>query len=119
MTEAFTIDKLMEAKRKIDALGPIVPAPEIVVTDHATKDGERFFPKSRHRSKRVEKKLVKRYGGTHRQIPVMYKVGNKMLIHPALWAGVQAKMEVRRQADYESNFYGALGGFGGISVTGV
>ena len=116
MTETFTLDKLMAMKRKVEAFGP---APEFHVTPMATKDGERFFAESRHRSQRVEKKLVKRYGGAHRQIPAMYKVGNKMLIHPALWAEVRAKMEVRIRDTYEGAFYGNWDGFGGIRVTGT
>lgn len=116
MTKDFTFEKLMAMTRKVKAFGL---APEFHVTPMATKDGERFFAESRHRSKRVEKKLVKRYGGAHRQIPAIYKVGNKMLIHPALWAEVRAKTDVRLRDTYEGAFYGNLNGFGGIRVTGT
>lgn len=43
---------------------------------------ERLFPESRHRSKRIHKKLVKRHGGEFRKEPCIWKSGNTIIAHP-------------------------------------
>lgn len=63
---------------------PIVVSPfcfTVVVTD------ERLFPASRHRSKRIHKKLVKRYGGEFKIInkPAIWKMLDKIVMHPSLY----------------------------------
>lgn len=63
----------------------IVRGLQVVFTPHAVeKTDERLFPFSRHRSRRVLKKLIKRFGAEFRTKPAMYRVGNKLLAHPAL-----------------------------------
>lgn len=46
---------------------------------------ERLFPLSRHRSKRIHKKLVKRFGGEFWKKPTAYVVGgHTLVVHPAV-----------------------------------
>jgi hypothetical protein len=94
----LTIDKLRAAMRK---LAEVQPPPEdmltkIVVTSGAVRNGERLFPASRHRSARVRKKLVKRFGGEFEKIPQSYKVGSILITHPALAGPVIAAAQPRK-----------------------
>lgn len=64
---------------------------------NALKDStERLFPFSKHRSKRIHKKLVKRYGGEFRKVPAIYQTHNCFIVHPALRA------ELERQFNKDS-----------------
>jgi hypothetical protein len=63
---------------------------KIVVSQHAvriTVSEERLFPASRHRSARIHKKLVKRYGGEFKVkiTPITYVMGNTLFTHPTLY----------------------------------
>lgn len=54
---------------------------------------ERLFPVSRHRSVRIHKKLLKRYGGEFRKRPTMFKIGEyAYVVHPALYAKLEAQL---------------------------
>lgn len=44
---------------------------------------ERLFPESRHRSKRIHKKLVKRFGGEYRKRPCMWRTPDGVVAHPS------------------------------------
>lgn len=46
---------------------------------------ERNFPISKHRSKRIYKKLCKKFNGEFRKEPAAFKIGNKIVIHPVLY----------------------------------
>ena len=54
---------------------------------------ERMFPDSRHRSKRIKKKLLKRFGGEFKMRPAMFKIGNTILSHPAHRPHLEAALE--------------------------
>ncbi len=57
-----------------------------------TESNERLFPTSKHRSKRIRKKLIKRFGGEFRKVPAMFKVGSDTIVaHPAIYAQIQAQ----------------------------
>jgi len=59
----------------------------IIVSDHALKETtERLFPVSRHRSRRVHKKLLKRFGSEFRKVPAIWKTPNSLIMHPTLYA---------------------------------
>lgn len=45
---------------------------------------ERNFPESKNRSKRIHKKLCKRFGGEFRMKPGMFRVEDKLYIHTDL-----------------------------------
>lgn len=56
----------------------------IIFSVHALADtDERMFPISRHRSRRVFKKLIKRFGSEFRKQPVMYSMAGKIIAHPS------------------------------------
>ena len=59
---------------------------QIVVSDAAlTETTQRLFPFSKNRSARIHKKLVKRFGGVFRKKPAMFRVGDRIIAHPALY----------------------------------
>lgn len=45
---------------------------------------ERMFPLSPHRSKRIHKKLVKRFGGEFRKKPAAYRTEGYIIAHPII-----------------------------------
>jgi hypothetical protein len=51
----------------------------------------RTFPVSRHRSKRIRKKLVKRFGGEFRKEPAIFRTMDTIYAHPSF------KAEIERQ----------------------
>lgn len=65
----------------------------ITVSVHALQDtAERLFPASRHRSRRIHKKLVKRFGGEFRRVPAIWRTPTGLVMHPARYAELQATM---------------------------
>ena len=85
---ALTLEKLRAMQRLLkanDSRFPAeIPLARIVVTSDAVKQGERLFPRSRHRSRRVRKKLIRRFGGEFRMLPAIWRMGDTILVHPAL-----------------------------------
>lgn len=62
---------------------------KIIYSDAALETTNvRNFPVSKHRSKRIFKKLVKRFGGEFSRVPCMYKMGTTLICHPALKANL-------------------------------
>jgi hypothetical protein len=51
---------------------------------------ERTFPQSRHRSARIRKKLIKRFGSEFRMVPCMWRAGNTIIAHPAFRGQLRA-----------------------------
>lgn len=63
---------------------------KIIYNSYVLKDSkERLFPVSRHRSARIHKKLIKRFGGEFRSVPCMYKVGDTIYAHPSFKAEIE------------------------------
>src|SRR5687767_11936752 len=73
---------------------------------------ERLFPASKHRSKRIHKKLVKRFGGEFRKNPAMYRIGDVIVAHPSFKAAIEANARasteriVREQRDMVMGIFG-------------
>lgn len=66
----------------------------IIVSDRALLETqERLFPESRHRSRRLHKKLVRRHGGEFRKVPAAWETPTGLVMHPQLYAALRAKME--------------------------
>ena len=64
----------------------------VVVTPSAMAVTEvRLFPESKHRSKRIRKKLIKRFGGEFKMEPAAFKVGNRYIMHPSLYEKLKAQ----------------------------
>lgn len=57
---------------------------QVIYSESALKEtDERKFPFSRHRSNRINKKLIKRFGGEFVMIPCAYAFDNTLIVHPA------------------------------------
>jgi len=54
------------------------------------RTSERLFPVSKHRSARIHKKLVKRFGGEVRMKPAIFVAGQTIYVHPSLHKGLLA-----------------------------
>lgn len=64
---------------------------QVVFTPYALQETtERLFPKSRHRSARVRKKLLKRHGGEFRKVPAMFSVEGRLIAHPSFRGQLEA-----------------------------
>jgi hypothetical protein len=62
---------------------------KIISSPYALKDtDQRLFPMSRHRSKRVHKKLVHRFGSEFRKQPCIFRTADTLIVHPSLYAEV-------------------------------
>lgn len=65
----------------------------VTVSPHALQETtERLFPASRHRSRRIHKKLVKRFGGEFRRVPAIWQTPQGIVMHPVHYAALQARM---------------------------
>lgn len=106
--------KRVEAQLKAHCL----PAqPEIIVSDAAMEDSdERLFPASKNRSRRIHKKLVKRFGGEFRKKPAIFKMGNRWIMHPALYRQMQAESTARLVKAKEDAFWSA---YSGVRIFGM
>lgn len=62
----------------------------IIFSEYALEATDvRLFPASKHRSKRIHKKLVKRFGGEFRKQPCMFRQGDTLIAHPVYRAELQ------------------------------
>lgn len=82
----LTAESLMrdinEAMRKVERI-PVQP--RIIFTSNALEETNiRLFPESRNRSKRIHKKLIRRFGSEFRKVPCMWRVGDVIYAHPAI-----------------------------------
>lgn len=57
----------------------------IVSTNALETTEERLFPASKHRSRRIHKKLVKRFGGEFRKVPAIFRTADTIIMHPAMY----------------------------------
>ena len=89
----------------------LVPGLQITVSDLALKGSdERLFPASKNRSARIRKKLIKRFGGEFRKVPCVWRMGDKIIMHPALYAEMQRTMADRVNSQIEAATFGAIMG---------
>lgn len=82
---------LFEGSNPIWIGGPSpFPGMRVISDSNCLQDTNvRAFPVSRHRSARVHKKLIKRFGGEYRKEPAMFRAGNVIIAHPALYNEVK------------------------------
>lgn len=70
------------------------PSANILYNEYATKPtSERLFPFSPHRSRRIEKKLIKRFGSVYRYEPAIWKMGHLIIAHPSFRAEIEKKLD--------------------------
>lgn len=68
----------------------------IVVSSHALAETtERLFPESKNRSKRIGKKLIKRFGGEFRKAPAAFQSPAGLIIHPTLYDRLKRELPDR------------------------
>lgn len=103
----LTIDKLRSAMKLLDR---VAPAPRMIVSDHALQIVGRNFPVSRHRSRRVHKKLLKRYGSEYRFKPTSWQMSDTLIVHPAIMSELQAKFSVAARERSDRAFASAIFG---------
>lgn len=103
----LTIDKLRAAMKLVDR---VAPEPRMIVSDQALKVVGRNFPSSRHRSRRIHKKLIKRYGGEFRYKPTSWQMSDTIIVHPAIMAELQAKFTADARGFHDRAFMSALYG---------
>lgn len=81
----------------------------ITVSEFALKDtNERLFPESKNRSRRIHKKLLKRFGGEFRKVPCVWRTPQGIIMHPTLYAEFQRTMVQRVNKSFEDAVFGAI-----------
>lgn len=92
---ALTVQSLMEIMKRVETMRH-TPQLRVVFTPYALKDtDQRLFPTSCNRSKRIEKKLIKRHGGIYRKQPCMWRMADVIYAHPTYKAEFQRLTESR------------------------
>ena len=62
----------------------------ITFSELALRDTEeRLFPRSRHRSARIRKKLIQRFGGEYRKEPVIWQTPAGIIAHPSFRKAIE------------------------------
>lgn len=95
---SLTIEAIVEACHTVERAVaiPHINSLRITVSPYALKEtAERLFPASRNRSKRIRKKLVKRFGGEFRRVPTIFQTPQGFICHPALYAEMRKILEDR------------------------
>jgi hypothetical protein len=78
----------------------------LICSHLALKDGDvRLFPESKNRSKRIHKKLVKRFGGEFKKVPAIYRMGDTLVAHPDVFHLVKQEIANARSPDLTANQY--------------
>ena len=83
----LTIEKINRSMRQLMSVPKEMLRPtNIIQSVHALEETEeRLFPVSRHRSRRIRKKLIKRFGGEYRKKPCIWKTPDGYVCHPATY----------------------------------
>lgn len=79
----------------------------IFSADVLKETDERTFPVSRHRSKRIHKKLVKRFGGEFRKVPAIFSTRDTIFAHPSFRAEIerQIPLSTRREENTKNSLF--------------
>lgn len=82
---------------------------QIIISDAAVKvTDERLFPFSRHRSQRIRKKLLQRFGGEFRVEPACYQMGDRFVVHPVMAEKLRQHEAIKLRDSMDRNVYAAL-----------
>jgi len=86
----LTVDSLLktiEAMKVVNEAGPAYGRmADFKITPSALcETTERLFPASKNRSRRIHKKLIKRFGGEFRKKPAAYMFNGEMFCHPSIY----------------------------------
>lgn len=77
------VSNMRTLMREFGAEDELVPLKTIFTHTALVPTDERLFPASRHRSMRVRRKLIKRFGGEYRMKPAIYQFGKTVFAHPS------------------------------------
>jgi hypothetical protein len=92
----------------------------LICSHMALKDGDvRLFPESKNRSKRIHKKLVKRFGGEFKKVPAIYRMGDTLVAHPDVFHLVKQEIANARSPDPTANQYPAIAPTRAATVQGA
>lgn len=114
MSDGLTLETLAAMQRQI-AHAFAVPARMLVQPQHSTflearaviaaqamnvtysiyalkQTSERNFPESRNRSRRIHKKLCRRFGGEFRMVPTIWQTALGIIAHPSLKSQLEAAL---------------------------
>lgn len=80
---AASLKNAIRKVREIEVANPLASLTIIEAHSAIAETTERLFPESRHRSARILKKLIKRYGSEFRKEPAVFRIGNTIYAHPA------------------------------------
>lgn len=84
---------------------------QIIVSEYALEETDvRLFPASKNRSKRIHKKLVKRFGGEFTKRPCVYRAGDRLIMHPVMYERFQREVAAKQRDTHERAFWGAYTG---------
>ena len=75
---------------------------KVFVTETAlAKTTIRLFPESKNRSKRIHKKLIKRFGGEFKMEPAIFEIEGRIYIHPFLNDRLRKELaaQIEKQAE--------------------
>ena len=74
---------------------------KVIFSENALEETDiRNFPLSKHRSRRIQKKLVKRFGGEFKKVPCMFKTPVGFIVHPNLKPKIEAAIRTYQQPNY-------------------
>ena len=111
----LTIEKLMEAKKLVDN---VISNQEemlgIVFSDMAKKKDGYYFKPSKHRSNRIHKKLLKRYGSQDKYVPAILKMDGYIYAPTSLRG--QLMKECNHNTQTEDAYRRGIMSMGGIPV---
>lgn len=81
----LTLDIMRNMLKLVDDLGPPLPPAKIMYSMNALVPDEtqRRFPASKHRSKRIHKKLCKRFHGEFIMKHVIFRTTQGFIAHPS------------------------------------
>lgn len=65
----------------------------IIVSANCLKETEeRLFPESKNRSKRIFKKLIKRFGGEFKKVPAIFRIPYGYTMHPEMYHRLRSEL---------------------------
>lgn len=80
---------------------------QIIVSEHALEETDvRLFPASKNRSRRIHKKLVKRFGGEFQKQPCIFQMGDKWVAHPVMYDRLQREIAHRQRGHVNMAYAG-------------
>jgi hypothetical protein len=85
----------------------VIDGLQIIVSEYALEETDvRLFPASRNRSRRIHKKLVKRFGGEFKKQPCIYRMGDKWIAHPVLYDRLKREIAHRQSGQVNMVYAG-------------